>query len=437
MQIKSKGILSGTRVSQSLIANDWPLVQLVEAVDVRATSNLLANGIIIKNLVVSESVLFGSGVSGNIYTDNVIETAGNLYYTNSRARTAFTVGDNIVIDWSTGVISAAAIATVINDSVTVTATESTLTYPIGRSVSDSKNCLVIIEGLIQIPVTDYSIVGSDLVLTSQPPVGAKIEVRFFGTDSVVGTSPTLQATVDTFIGTGANTSFRLTGIPPSKAYVTVIIDGVTQQSDTYSLAGRTLQLTEAPSPGANIDVRVFSGVSTASFNTRTFVGDGNTTVYSISEGFTNDTILVFENGVAQVPGVDYNYNVGILTFTTAPASNVVIQIRELSQSGPNVLNQLAGVEWELGNLIPRVDNFYSIGTPNVRYNKLYVSNLEIVGGISFPSVSVNDADVTVGTTVINTSNIVIGNVILQDNNGQLLTHSDISKLTLSPFLFMK
>lgn len=67
MQIKSKGILSGTRVSQSLIANDWPLVQLVEAVDIRATSNLFANGLIIKNLVVSESVLFGSGVSGNIY----------------------------------------------------------------------------------------------------------------------------------------------------------------------------------------------------------------------------------------------------------------------------------------------------------------------------------------------------------------------------------
>lgn len=351
------------------------------------TGNLYANGLIIKNIQVSDSVLTGSTSANNIvadtvtsniwnslYTANVVETAGNLYYTNSRARTAFTAGDNIIIDWSTGVISAAAIATVINDSVTVTATAATTTYPIGRSVSDSKNCLVIIEGLIQIPTTDYSIVGSDLILTSQPPVGAKIEVRFFGTDSVVGTSPTLQATVDSFVGNGSNASYTLTGIPPSKAYVTVIIDGVTQQSDSYSVVGRTLQLSESPSVGANIDVRVFSGVSTASFNTRTFVGDGNTTVYAISEGFTNDTILVFENGVAQVPTVDYNYSVGVLTFTTAPAPNVVIQVRELSQSGPNVIAQLAGVEWQLGNLVPRVNNYYSIGTPNVRYNKLYLTD---------------------------------------------------------------
>ena len=425
------------------------------------TGNLYANGIIIKNIQVSDSVLTGSTSANNIvadtvtsniwnrlYTANVVETAGNLYYTNNRARTAFTAGDNIIIDWSTGVISAAAIATVINDSVTVTATAATTTYPIGRSVSDSKNCLVIIEGLIQIPTTDYSIVGSDLVLTSQPPVGASIEVRFFGTDSVIGTSPTLQATVDSFVADGANASYRLTGVPPSKAYVTVIIDGVTQQSETYSVVGRTLQLSGTPAVGANIDVRVFSGVSTASFNTRTFVGDGNTTVFSISEGFTNDTILVFENGVAQLPEVDYNYNVGILTFTTAPAPNVIVQVRELSQSGPNVVAQLAGVEWQLGNLIPKVNDYYTIGSSNLRYNKLYLTeaNSLVFGNTTISvsgdtlTVSANGAVSTLATASQLTTQTVTETTNLYFTNARVapaLAHSDVSKLMLSPFLFMK
>jgi len=42
----------------------------------------------------------------NFTTANLIESSSNLYYTNARARTAFTAGTGIVIDWAAGTITA-------------------------------------------------------------------------------------------------------------------------------------------------------------------------------------------------------------------------------------------------------------------------------------------------------------------------------------------
>jgi hypothetical protein len=217
----------------------------------------------------------------------------------------------------------------------------------GRSVSDPKNVLVIIEGSIQIPTTDYSVSGSSLVFTTQPPVGTNIEIRFFGTEAATAGAPSLLATVNTFNGNGSNTNFTLTVSPPGKSYVTVVIDGVTQQADVYEIQGRTLILDGAPANGANIDVRILTGVGTNAFNTRTFTGDGANTNFTITSGFTADTILVFENGVAQVPTLDYTINESTLQFTSAPAANVVIQVRELGVV-PNVSVSSAAVSRTFG-----------------------------------------------------------------------------------------
>jgi hypothetical protein len=317
-----------------------------------ATANLVANGLIIRNIDVSDSVLAGNisgtavtganiladSVTANIwnrlYTANVVETSGNLYFTVQRARDSFTAGENITI--SNGEISAQTGQTVvINESTTVTAAADTLTYSMGRSVTDAKNVLVIVEGLIQIPTTDYSVSGSSLTLTSQPPVGTNIEIRFFGTEASNASAPSLLATVNTFDGNGANNEFILTVSPPGKSYVTVVIDGVTQQADAYEVQGKKIILDEAPENGANIDVRILTGVGTNAFNTRTFTGDGANTNFTITSGFTQDTILVFENGVAQVPTIDYTLVDSTLQFTSAPAANVVIQVRELGVV-PNV-----------------------------------------------------------------------------------------------------
>jgi hypothetical protein len=62
---------------------------------------------------------------------------------------------------------------------------------------------------------------------------------------------------------------------------------------------------------------------------QTLNGDGSTTVFSLDQAATADSILVSINGVSQTPGVDYTTSSGPdqITFTTAPAGGDVVQIR--------------------------------------------------------------------------------------------------------------
>jgi hypothetical protein len=79
------------------------------------SGNLVANGLIIRNINVSDSVLSGNVVAGTstsniiladsitsnswnrLYTANVIEAGQNLYFSNTRARSAFIAGRGILI----------------------------------------------------------------------------------------------------------------------------------------------------------------------------------------------------------------------------------------------------------------------------------------------------------------------------------------------------
>ena len=69
--------------------------------------------------------------------------------------------------------------------------------------------------------------------------------------------------------------------------------------------------------------------TTLSYVTRTATGDGSTTTFTVTDGTAVDNVLVMENGVVQKPTSDYTISGTTLTFTTAPASAVAIQIREL------------------------------------------------------------------------------------------------------------
>ena len=112
MAIINKGILNSKTAYLRQLGNDWPTAQVVYTADIlestsnlyftnarvfdavtigtipgslAVTGNLVANGLIIRNIVVADSVLLGSGgISGNIFTANVIESASNLYFTAAR-----------------------------------------------------------------------------------------------------------------------------------------------------------------------------------------------------------------------------------------------------------------------------------------------------------------------------------------------------------------
>jgi hypothetical protein len=312
----------------------------------------------------------------DLTTANVSELT-NLYYTNARARTAYTAGQNITIDSGTGVITSTAGSTVVNDSDLIAVLAATTNYTLSRTVSDPKNILVINEGLIQIPTTDYTVSGTTLTTTTQYPVGSNIEVRYFGIDSTTAGaySTTLSAVLNTFVANGSNINFPLTANPVSAAYTIVNIDGVSQLTSAYSVSGSTLTFTEAPEANANINVRILGGAVGQTFNTRTYTGDGNTTNFPITSGFTENNILVFENGVAQVPTTDYTVNTTTsnVVMAVATSANVSIQIRELGSTTANVLSQILNSDLTTSNVVPKAGNTYNLGSTSAPYNKLYLS----------------------------------------------------------------
>lgn len=68
------------------------------------------------------------------------------------------------------------------------------------------------------------------------------------------------------------------------------------------------------------------------FNLKQYVGDGATVNFAVTPGLFENGVIVTENGVLQMPVTDYTVSGATLTFVTAPAENVQIQIREVAFS---------------------------------------------------------------------------------------------------------
>lgn len=161
--------------------------------------------------------------SGN--TDVIPEGVSNLYYTNTRARSAFLAGDGITIE-SNGRISSFATFSGTTDNVPegisnqyftnaravaaissgpgvnvaangmlslntyaismvselFTSNGSNITHVISKSVKGNSSIILLVNGLSQIPGTDYSVSNNIITLSSAAPSGASIDIRYFSLD---------------------------------------------------------------------------------------------------------------------------------------------------------------------------------------------------------------------------------------------------------------
>ena len=82
--------------------------------------------------------------------------------------------------------------------------------------------------------------------------------------------------------------------------------------------------------GAADKYRLATGLANNN-NGVTYNGNGSTSSFAISPGHTSYSVLVFLNGVAQIPGTDYQVSGNAVDFSigTPPSTGDVIQIREL------------------------------------------------------------------------------------------------------------
>ena len=113
-------------------------------------------------------------------TANVAEDA-NLYFTNTRARAAFSGSGGIIYDSANGIISinnTIATSNVIysDDTFTGNGVASIFTLSSSAIRNDS---LVVIDGLVQFYETDYTISGNSLIFTTAPAQGESIKVLRF------------------------------------------------------------------------------------------------------------------------------------------------------------------------------------------------------------------------------------------------------------------
>ena len=143
-----------------------------------------------------------------------------------------------------------------------------------------------------------------------------------------------------YVLTNSGNSITFTEAPSASDTVFLIFLGVAMEVATFSAAAITSQTELSATADDGDYLLVYDTSATAlkkitrqnligAATTRTATGDGSTTGFTVTNGVTVDTVLVTENGVLQVPTTDYTISGTTLTFTTAPANGVAIQIREL------------------------------------------------------------------------------------------------------------
>ena len=149
-------------------------------------------------------------------------------------------------------------------------------------------------------------------------------------------------TLATVTGRGATTATAvtfsggitgdLTGNASGLSAVLAVASGGTGTATPALVAGTNVTIT-GTWPNQTINSTGSSGTTAVTNITRTATGTGSQAAFTVTSGVTKDSVIVTENGVLQTPTTDYTVSGTTLTFTTAPASGVQIQIRELGSLG--------------------------------------------------------------------------------------------------------
>ena len=146
------------------------------------TSNSLAN-LSVTTAKIADNSVTAAKISTTV-TSSTIAEGLNLYFSNDRARAAFTAGTGINI--TDGVVSSAAanantiisLVSGIFESQAFVGNGNTQ-YVMNRTVSGPANIFVHVNGLVAAPNVDYTVSGNVLTFTSNSISNSYIDVRYF------------------------------------------------------------------------------------------------------------------------------------------------------------------------------------------------------------------------------------------------------------------
>mgnify|MGYP001354497012 len=175
-----------------------------------------------------------------------------------------------------------------------------------------------------ITVSDGSSIASNLV--DAVNIAANSSSTF-----VIGDDASTQATISTGQTLKFSSGSGITAtVSPSDDSVSIAIalgsiDQAGSDTDRFLVSdGGTIKYRTGAQLASDIGT-----VTSVGYNNRKYTGDGSTTGFTVTSGQSTASVIVTENGVVQQPTDDYAISSTTLTFTSAPASGVIINIREL------------------------------------------------------------------------------------------------------------
>lgn len=274
-------------------------------------------------------------------------------------------------------------------------TQFTLSTP-----ANTTTTFVFLNGVAQVPTTDYSVSGSTLSFTTAPASIDVVHAHILD----IGDQDNVEFTYDTFVGNGSNTQFTLGSSLTANSYALVFLNGVAQvPTNDYGVSGSTLTFTVAPT---NTDtIHVISVNAIVDLVTTTFTGNGSNKVFTLTDPSSTNKTIVYINGVVQRPVGDYYVNGRSLIFITAPANNDNVTARtfyeRLDAAGGNGHIQIN----ENGILGSSPGLTFDTSTNNATVaNTLTVSNFKIIA--SNPPMS-NSSPGEVGTIAWDSGHIYV------------------------------
>ena len=213
---------------------------------------------------------------------------------------------------------------------TFTGDGSTTAFTLTKTMSSEDGLIVFIDGVYQADNV-YSVSGTTLTFATAPVNGRVIEV-FQLEGGIVGSAPV----VNTMTGDGSDTTLTLSVAPISENQTFVTIDGVVQHKSTYSVSGTTLTFSAAPPTGTAVECITFTNVTAATdLVVDSFTGDGSDTTFTLSrQPLTENNTQVYLSGVYQQKSV-YSISGTTLTFATAPANGVSIEVVSMASASVN------------------------------------------------------------------------------------------------------
>jgi hypothetical protein len=127
------------------------------------------------------------------------------------------------------------------------------------------------------------VAGTGIVITTD---AATDSITINSTGGGGGGSGGITTTVDKFTGNGSTTQYTLSSTPTNEDHTIVVIEGVVQFKDTYSVSGNVLTFSTAPYNGYNLEITTVSGVLVNAFSTIAVAGQSNVVADSSSDTLT-------------------------------------------------------------------------------------------------------------------------------------------------------